>query len=156
MAMKGQQCKPVDVREDAYLNVTIMTGLPASILFWTKAPPSCSQLAPEPRDQPLTTFMTSDQVGKSETIHKPVNPDHDRQTRILVYMGRACDVEIQTLKLVLGQELFGEFALDDSEQLALKADISQLRANRAVTDRSGTAREGQIGVCTHPCVVASV
>lgn len=71
-------------------------------------------------------------------------------------MGRACDVEVQTLKLVLGQELFGEFALDDSEQLALKADISQLRANWAVANWSGTAREGQIGVCAYPCVVASV
>jgi len=63
-------------------------------------------------------------------IYEPVNPDHDRQTGILVCVGGACDVEVQTLKLVLGQELFGEVVLDDTEQLALEADVSQLRAYR--------------------------
>jgi len=57
-------------------------------------------------------------------IYEPVDPDHDRQTRILVCMGGACDVEVQTLKLVLGQELFGKLVLDDPEELALEADVS--------------------------------
>ena len=69
-------------------------------------------------------------------IYEPVNPDHDRQTCILVYVGGASDIEVQTLKLVLGQELFWDLVLDDSEQLALEADVSQLGANRTITDRS--------------------
>lgn len=125
------------IRKEPYLNVTIMTDLPASILFWTKAPPSWNQLAPEPRDQPLATFMTSDRSRQSEgMIYEPMDPDHDRQTRILVCMGGACDVEVQTLELVLSQELFRKLVLDDSEQLALEADVSQLGANRTITDRS--------------------
>lgn len=124
------------IREGAYLGVTIITGLSASILFWTKAPPSCSQLAPDPRDQPLTGFMTSDRGRQSEEmIYKPVEPDHDRQTRILVCMCRTCDVEVQTFELILGQELFGKLVLDDPEQLALKADASQLRAYWAEVDK---------------------
>jgi len=65
-------------------------------------------------------------------IYEPMNPDHDRQTGILVCSGRACDVEVQTLKLVLGQELFGELVLDNAEQLALEADVSQLRTYRTI------------------------
>lgn len=84
-------------------------------------------------------------------IYEPVDPDHDRQTRILVCMGGACDVEVQTLKLILGQELFGEFALDDSEQLALEANVPQLGAYRTVAEGvSGRGRADEIGVCTHP------
>jgi len=64
-------------------------------------------------------------------IYEPMDPDHDRQTRVLVCMCGACNVEVQTLELILGQELFGELVLYDSEQLALKADVSQLRANWA-------------------------
>jgi len=76
-------------------------------------------------------------------IHKPMDPDHDRQTRIVMSIGRACDVEVQTLELVLGQELLGELVLDNSEQLALETDISQLRANWTRTGGwSGTARAG--------------
>lgn len=62
-------------------------------------------------------------------IYSPMNPDHDRQTRVPVCGCRACDVEVQTLKLVLSQKLFWEVVFDDSEQLALEADVSQLRAN---------------------------
>lgn len=65
-------------------------------------------------------------------IYGPMDPDHDGQTRVLVCMRGACDVEVQTLKFILGQELFGELVLDDSEQLTLEADVSQLRANWAV------------------------
>jgi hypothetical protein len=103
------------VRNNAYLGVITITGLSASILVWTKAPPSCSQLAPDPRVQPLTRFMTSDRSRQSEgMIYGPMDPDHDRQTRLLVRMCGTCDVEVQTLELVLGQELFGELILDDS------------------------------------------
>jgi len=63
-------------------------------------------------------------------MYEPVNPDHDRQTGILVCVGRACDVEVQTLELVLCQELFGKLVLDNTEQLALEADVSQLGAYR--------------------------
>lgn len=62
-------------------------------------------------------------------IYEPMDPDHDRQTRIHLGVCRACDVKVQTLEFVLGQKLLGELAFNDSEQLALKADISQLRAN---------------------------
>ena len=62
-------------------------------------------------------------------IHEPMNPYGDGQTRILGCAGRARDVEVQTLEFVLSQELFWEFVFDDPEQLALKADASQLRAN---------------------------
>jgi len=48
-------------------------------------------------------------------IYEPMDPDHDRQTRILVCMGRACDVEVQALELILSQELFWELVLDDSK-----------------------------------------
>jgi hypothetical protein len=78
-------------------------------------------------------------------IYEPMDPDHDRQQRILVCMGRACDIEVQTLKLVLGQELFGELVLDDSEQLAFEANVSQLRANRTAAEGSAMARAGRIG-----------
>lgn len=139
------------IRKEPYLNVTIMTDLPASILFWTKAPPSWNQLAPEPRDQPLATFMTSDRSRQSEgMIYEPMDPDHDRQARVVVCMGRACDVEVQTLKLILGQELFGELALDDPEQLTLEADVPQLRADWAVTDGLDMAITCKIGVYTDP------
>ena len=83
-------------------------------------------------------------------IDEPMDPDHDRQRRILVCMCGACDVEVQTLELILGQELFGELVLDDSEQLALKADVSQLRANWAEANGSGVSIACQIGVYTHP------
>jgi len=79
-------------------------------------------------------------------IYEPVNPDHDRQTRIHVGAGGACDVEVQTLKLVLGEELFWELVLDDSEELALEADVSQLRAYRTGTDGSGMEGAGGTGV----------
>ena len=147
----GQPCTVGVIRKDAYLNVTIITGLLASILFWTKAPPSCSQLAPEPRVQPLTKFMTSDRGMHTEgMIYEPMDPDHDRQARVVVCMGRACDVEVQTLKLILGQELFGELALDDPEQLTLEADVPQLRADWAVTDGLDMAITCKIGVYTDP------
>lgn len=67
-------------------------------------------------------------------IYEPVEPDHDRQTRILVCMCGTCDVEVQALELVLGQELLGKLVLDDPEQLALEADASQLRAYWAGVD----------------------
>ena len=66
-----------------------------------------------------------------------MDPDHDRQTRMPVYTGGTRDVEVQTLKLVLSQELFGQLVLDDSEQLAFEAYVSQLRTNRTKTGRSG-------------------
>lgn len=70
-------------------------------------------------------------------ICEPMDPDHDRQTRMPVYTGGTRDVEVQTLKLVLSQELFGQLVLDDSEQLAFEADVSQLRTNRTKTGGSG-------------------
>ena len=82
-------------------------------------------------------------------LYEPMNPDHVRQTCVLVRVGGVHDVEVWAAKVLLSQELFGELVLDDSEQLALKADISQLRVNWAVTDWSGMLREGQIGVYTH-------
>ena len=48
-------------------------------------------------------------------IYEPMDPDHDRQTCILVCMRGACDVEVQTFEFILGQELFGELVLDDPE-----------------------------------------
>lgn len=66
-------------------------------------------------------------------IYEPMDPDRDGQTRILVCSGRACDVEVQAFKFVLGQKLFRKLVLNDPEQLALEADIPQLRANWAVT-----------------------
>ena len=79
--------------------------------------------------------MTSDRGRQSEgMIYGPMEPDHDGQARVLVCVGGTRDVEVQTLKLILGQELFRELVLDDPEQLALKADVSQLRTNWAVTD----------------------
>lgn len=59
-----------------------------------------------------------------EMIYEPMDPNHDRQTRTLVCMGRACDVEVQALELVLSEELFGELVFDDPQQLALEANIS--------------------------------
>ena len=79
-----------------------------------------------------------------------MDPDHDRQTRILVCMGRARDVEVQALELILGQELFGELALDDSKQLAFEADVSQLRANWTTADELRKAITCQIGASAHP------
>ena len=80
-------------------------------------------------------FMTSDRGRQSEgMIYRPMKPDHDGQARVLVCVGRTRDIEVQTLKLILGQELFRKLALDDPEQLAFEADVSQLRANWAVTD----------------------
>jgi hypothetical protein len=85
-----------------------------------------------------------------------MDPDHDRQTRILVCLGRACDVEVQTLEFVLGEELLWELALNDAKQLALKADISQLRANWSAPVGLGVTVTCQTGAHAHPWVVALV
>ena len=79
-------------------------------------------------------------------IYEPMDPYHDGQTRVLVYVGGTCNVEVQTLELILGQELFWEFVLDDSKQFALEADVSQLRANWTAAYGSGMAITCQIGV----------
>ena len=71
-------------------------------------------------------------------------------------MGRACDVEVQTLKLVLGQELFGEIVLDNAKQLALEADVSQLRAYRTRAGEQGIVRADGKGISAHPWFVALV
>ena len=89
-------------------------------------------------------------------IYEPMDPDHDRQTRILVCVGGACDVEVQTLEFVLSEELLWELAFNDTEQLALKADIPQLRANWPAARGLGIMVTGQIGAHAHPWVVALV
>ena len=48
-------------------------------------------------------------------IHEPMDPDHDGQTRMVICVGRACYVEVQTLEFVLSQKLFWELVFDDSE-----------------------------------------
>ena len=78
----------------------------------------------------------------------PVDEYSDRRTAGSVY--GMCTIHVDSrVSEDAGAEL-------ESRAPALKADISQLRANWAVANWSGTAREGQIGVCAYPCVVASV
>lgn len=95
--------------------VTRITGFPTIMLRCTRAPPSYSQLEPEPRFPPLIVLQYDTDVAARG--NSPMNEEHDWKTASRKGIGRAGDVQVQALELALLECLYWDDIVGETEQL---------------------------------------